>query len=96
MRIGPNQLPPWWLILDPVGVLLDYGVGEDLAGDAFDLGASGAGLEAIGERKHEILALAHGSDIGKTDLAESVVDGLALGIEDRCLWRDIDMRLHDP
>jgi hypothetical protein len=24
------------------------------------------------------------------------VDGLTLGVEDRCLQRDIDMRLHDP
>jgi hypothetical protein len=24
------------------------------------------------------------------------VDGLALRVQDRCLQRDIDMRLHDP
>ena len=52
--------------------------------------------EAVGERKREIFALAHGGDIGKPDLAEGVVDGLALRVEDRCLQRDIDMRLHDP
>jgi hypothetical protein len=27
---------------------------------------------------------------------ESVLDGLTLRVEDRCLQRDIDMRLHDP
>ena len=52
--------------------------------------------KSVGEREREVFALAHGGDIGKSDLAESVVDGLALRVEDRCLQRDIDMRLHDP
>jgi hypothetical protein len=40
--------------------------------------------------------LAHCGYIGKTDLAQGVVDGLALGIQDRCLQRNVDMRLHNP
>src|SRR5580698_10044779 len=72
-----SEAAAWRLLVDAVGVFLNDGVCEDLAGDAFDFGASGVGLDAIGEREHEILALAHGGDIGKSDLAESVVDGLA-------------------
>jgi hypothetical protein len=50
----------------------------------------------LGERKREVLALAHCGYIRKSDLAQGVVDGLALRIQDRCLQRDIDMRLHYP
>jgi len=83
------------LLFDLVGVFLDDGIGEDFAGDALDLGTSSVGPEAVGQRKRKILALAHGGHIGKSDFAESVVDGLALRVEDRCLGGDIDMRLHD-
>jgi hypothetical protein len=54
------------------------------------------GAERVIERKREVFALAHSGNLGKTDLAECIVDGLALRIEDRCLQRDIDMRLHNP
>jgi len=84
------------LLLDAVGVFLDDGIGEDLACDALDFGAGGVGVQAVGERKCEVFALTHGGDIGKTDLAKSVVDRLSLRIEDRCLQRDVDMRLHNP
>jgi len=80
-----SPLRSGWLFFDAVGVFLNNGVGEDLAGDALDFSTCGVGMEAFGKRKGEVLALAHGGDIGITDLAESVVDGLALGVEDRCL-----------
>ncbi len=44
----------------------------------------------------EILALAHGGYVCKPDLAQGILDGLALRIEDRRFQRDIDMRLHYP
>ena len=92
---GRGGLADAQLLLDAIGVFLNDGVGEDFASDALDFCASGVGVETFGERKREVFALAHGGDIGETDLAKSVVDGLALRVEDRCLWRDIDMRLHD-
>ena len=52
--------------------------------------------QPIGQGKREILALAHGGYVCKPDLAQGILDGLALRIEDRCLQRDIDMRLHYP
>ena len=55
-----------------------------------------ASAEAVGERELEILALTHGDHFSKPDLAQSIVDGLALWVQDRCLQRDIDMRLHYP
>ena len=84
------------LFLDAVCVLFDDRIGEDFGGDALNLGAGSLGGEPIGEGKREILALPHGSHLGKTDLAQGILDGLALRIEDRCLQRDIDMRLHFP
>jgi hypothetical protein len=87
---------PAGLFLYAVGELFDYGVGEDFAGDALDLGAGGLRRQAVGERKGEILALAHGGDVCKPDLVEGILDGLALRIEDRRLQRDIDIRLHYP
>ena len=84
------------LFLYAVCVLFDDGVGEDFFGDALDLGAGGLGGEAVGEGEGEVLALAHRGDLGKADLAQGVLDGLALGIQDRCLQRDIDMCRHYP
>jgi hypothetical protein len=84
------------LFLYAVCELFDDGVSEHFAGDALHLGAGGVGGEAAGERKGEILALADSSYIRKADLSQSVVDGLALRVQDRCLERDIDMSLHYP
>lgn len=73
------------LILDVVGEFFDDGIGEDFAGDALDLGAGFFGGERVGQSEGEVLALTDGGDAGEADLAQSVVDGLALRIEDRCL-----------
>ena len=48
------------LFLYAVRVLFDDGVGEDFAGNAFDLCPGGVSGEALGEGKREILALADG------------------------------------
>ncbi len=84
------------LFLYAVREFFDDGVGQDFAGDALDLSADGVRLQPIGEGKREILALAHRGYIGETDLSQGILDGLALGVQDRCLQRDIDMRLHYP
>jgi len=88
--------PTWYLFLNAVRKFFDDGVGEDLAGDAFDLVAGGFGSEPIGEGKREVFALADGGYVRIADFAQGVVDGLALGVQDRCLERDIDMCLHHP
>jgi len=84
------------LFLNAVCEFLDNGIREDFAGDSFDLGTGRIGSEAISQRKSEILALANRGNVRKADLAEGILDGLALWIEDRCLQSDIDMRLHYP
>src|SRR5579871_1115599 len=71
--------------LNAIGELLDHRVGEHLAGDAFHLGAGRGGTQAVRERNREILALAHAGNIGKPDLAQRVLDGLALGVQHRWL-----------
>src|ERR1700685_2977430 len=49
-------------VFEAEGELLDDGVGEDFAGDAFDLGLDGALFEAIFEGQEEILSLPHVGD----------------------------------
>ena len=88
--------PSRGLFLNAIRVLFDDGVGEDFAGDALNLFANGAGREPLVKRESEILALPHSGHIGKPDLAQGIVDGLALRVQDRCLQRDIDMCLHYP
>src|SRR6185437_61213 len=80
---------PWScvLFLDAVGEFLDHGVGQYIAGDLLDLGAGVLGAYAVGKGKHEILALAHSVHLAESDLAQRVVNGLALRIEDRWFWR---------
>lgn len=84
------------LFLYAVCVLFDYGVGENLPRDAVDLGLRHFGSEPIVQSQREILALPHGGDFAVSDLAQGVLDGLALGIQDRCLEGDVDMGLHNP
>jgi len=84
------------LFLYAVRELFDDRVGENLAGDALHIGAGRLKRKAIGERNREILALAHRSDIREPDLAQGILDGLALRIQNRSLQRDVDMRLHYP
>jgi hypothetical protein len=84
------------LFLYSICIFFDHRVGENLGCDSLNMGAGGFGGEAIGKREGEILALAHGGNFRETYLAQGVLDGLALRIEDRSLQRDIDMRLHFP
>jgi hypothetical protein len=84
------------LLLDPVGELFDDGVAEDVASDAFDFGIGGVGGKGAVEGEEEVFALA---DIGYALIVhagEGVADGLALGVEDGGLERDVDMCLHCP
>jgi hypothetical protein len=71
------------LFLNAVCEFFDNRVGEDFFGDALDIGLGLVGSEAVGEGKGEILALTDCVDAAKADLAEGVLDGLTLGVEDR-------------
>ena len=59
-----------------------------------NLGTGGVGGLAFGQGEGEVLALADGGDASEADFAQCVLDGLALGVQDGCLQRDIDMCLH--
>ncbi len=82
------------LFLNAIGKLFDHGVGEHFAGDPLDLSPRRINCESVRQSQCKVFALAHGSYGRKSDLAQSVLDGLALRIEDRSFQRDIDMGLH--
>ena len=68
--------------LDAEGELFDDGVGENLAGDAFDLGLGLGTIEAVFEGEEEVFALADVSDALVVHATERSGYGLALGVED--------------
>ncbi len=68
--------------LDAEGEVFDDGVGEDLAGDAFDFGVGGGWIEAVFEGEEEVFALADVGDAAVVHAAERSGYGLALGVED--------------
>ena len=78
------------------GELFDDRVGEDLAGDALDLGLGMGGItgEGVVEGELEVLALADVGDAVVLHAAERAGDGLALSVEHGPLQRDVNMRLH--
>jgi hypothetical protein len=82
------------LFLYAVRKFFNNRIREDFAGDPLDQGSGGVGGESIGEGKREILTLADRGHLCETDLVQRVLDGLALGVQDRCLQRDVDMCLH--
>src|ERR1035437_6264409 len=82
------------LFLNAICKLFDYRVGEHFASDPLDLGPRRINCEPVRQSQCKVFALAHGSYGRKSDLAQSVLDGLALRIEDRSFQRDIDMGLH--
>ena len=98
--IGTTKVVPFHkalgieLVLDAVGVLLDYGVGEDFGGYALDYGFCRLGGEAFSEGEGEVFALAGALDSGEVHLAECILDGLALRVENRGLQSYVDMSLH--
>lgn len=71
----------------------DDGVGEDVAGDAFDLGDGFFAGEAV-EREDEEFSLADVFDFGVAERGEGALDGLSLGIEDGGFGHDPDVGFH--
>lgn len=62
---------------------LDYRVGEHFFGYALDLRPRNLARKPVGQRKSEILALAHCGHLGKSYLAQGVMDGLTLRVKHR-------------
>jgi hypothetical protein len=81
-------------VFESEGELLDDGVGEDFAGDAFDLSFGGALFEAIFEGQQEILSLPDIGDATVFHTAESICNCLPLGIQHGSFESYIDMSLH--
>jgi len=85
---GPQEWPAYAgrslvrLFLYAESEFFDHRVGEHLAGDALNLSVRGLGRETVSKRKREILTLAHGDYIRESDLAQGVLNGLALRIQD--------------
>src|SRR6185437_15563415 len=76
---GP-ALPVPVLLLNAVREFLDHRVGEHIAGDALHFLARGFGVQLRGKGDHEVLSLANTIHARKTDLAQRIVDGLALWV----------------
>ena len=85
-----------YLLFNAVRELFDDRVGQHFGGDLLDQRFDGGGIQAVGQRDREIFALPDRGYVAVSDLVQGVLDGLALGVQDRSLQRDIDMRLHHP
>ena len=84
------------LFLYTISELFDYRICKNLTGDAFYLGPCDFNRKPVRKRKGKILPLAHRANLVESDFAQSVMDGLSLRIQDRCLQRNMDMCLHHP
>src|SRR5271157_1761083 len=95
-RQSPAPAAVWYfrLPLELKAVFLDDGVGEDLAGDAIDLGLRVFAADARVERDLEVLALAQIVDALVPHFLQRAVNGFALRVEDTFLERDVDVGFH--
>src|SRR5580693_9144489 len=66
--VSPRSREP--LLFNLVGEFFDDGIGEDVLGDALDLGARLLRIQRVGKRECKVFALAHRSNLSKPDLAE--------------------------
>ena len=82
------------LFFEAEGELFDDRVGENLAGDAFDLGLGGDGIKAVGEGEEEVFALANVVDAAVIHPSQRICDRLTLCIQDCSFEGYIDMGLH--
>ena len=78
----------------PKGELFNHGVGQNLAGDAFDLGLMRSLGQAILKRQEEILALANVRNAFVFHATKRIGNSLSLSVKDGSFQRDIDMGLH--
>src|SRR5216684_599709 len=74
--------------------LFNHWIGEHIAGNALDLGLRLFTTQAAIERQFEVLALADLLQAFIAHLLERTLDGLALGIEDAFLERDVNVGFH--
>lgn len=74
---------------------LDHGIGQDVLGDALDLGFGFVFGKSV-ELEDEEFPLADVLHLGVAEGGESALDGLALGIEDGGLQHDPNVSFHWP
>src|ERR1035437_4929097 len=74
--------------------LFNYGVGQHFAGDALDLGLRLFARQSSVQRQLKILPLANAFQTFVSHLLERALDGLALGVENAFLQRDVDVGCH--
>jgi hypothetical protein len=89
-----NQRDDGHLAFERIRKVFDDRIGENVGGDALNLGLGCIGREGIFEGKNEVFALTNVGDCGMVQAAEGVGDGLPLGIEHRALECDVDVGLH--
>ena len=83
-----------WSVFQAEARLFDDGIGEDLAGDAGDLGFRLGTADAVIEREHKVLSLPYIGDSAVLHLPQRIRNCLPLGIQHGPFQRDIDMSLH--
>lgn len=74
--------------------LFDDGVGEHLTGDPFDFSLGLFAGESSLQRELEVLSLAYALQSFVAHFLESALNGLALGIENAFLERDVNVGCH--
>src|SRR5215467_5658148 len=79
--------------LELIGVVLDYGVGEELLAHSLDLGLGAFGI-ALRHVDLDIFALAHIANRAEAERMKRAGNGLALRVEHALFQRDGDARLH--
>ena len=72
----------------------NYGIGQHFSGNALDLGLRRFARESSVQRELKILSLANALQTFVTHLLEGALDGLALGVKNAFLERDVDVGCH--
>jgi len=73
----------------------NYGIGQHFSGNALDLGLRFFARESSVQRELKILSLANALQTSVTHLLEGALDGLALGVKNAFLERDVDVGYHE-
>ena len=81
------------LFLNAVSELFNDRVGQHFTRNTLYLGLGLICSYPILKRESKVLTLAHTGNLRVADLAEGILDGLPLRIQDRCLQSDIDREM---
>jgi len=73
----------------------NYGIGQHFSGNALDLGLRLFARESSVQCELKILSLANALQTSVTHLLEGALDGLALGVKNAFLERDVNVGYHE-